>query len=128
MRSSIADIRRRNLARLIDRDFDGNQSAMARACDPENPKPQYFNDLLRPGSGKSFGEKAARNIEARTGLTLGQLDIPDSPLTRDEPKRNEVEDELWRAIESLDRDGKIEALAAIRRIQAKRISSRPSRR
>lgn len=116
----MAKIRRENLARLIERDFDNNRSAIARAYDEDNPKPQYFSDLLREGSGKSFGEKAARKIEEKTGLKAGQLDIPDSPLLHDEARRDRIKDTLRLVIDDLDRDEMREALAAIRKIQGRR--------
>lgn len=124
MENHTAGVRRRNLARLINRDFDGNKSGIARAYDPENPKPQYFSDLIRPDSGKSFGEKAARKIEERTGLLPGQLDIPDSPLLLDESRRSRVKDEIRLALDDLDKDEQREALAAIRKIQLRRNARR----
>lgn len=115
-----AKIRRENLARLIERDFHNNKSEIARAYNEENPKPQYFSDLLSEKSGKSFGEKAARKIEEKTGLRIGQLDIPDSQLLHDESKRDRVADTLRLAIDDLDRDEMREALTAIRKIQGRR--------
>jgi hypothetical protein len=120
MDNYIAEIRRRNLTKLINRDFGGNKSAIARAYDPENPKPQYFSDLIRPDSGKSFGEKAARKIEERTGLQMGQLDIPDSLLLHDDSRRSRIKDEIRLAIDDLDKDEQRELLAAIRKLQGRR--------
>jgi len=120
MENSMAGIRRANLARLIERDFAGNLSAIARIHDPQNPKPQYFSDILRPSSGKSFGEKAARKIEQAVGLVLGQLDIRNSPLLIDHTRKDVVKDTLLSTIDDLDRDEQREALAAIRKIQARR--------
>lgn len=114
-----AEIRRRNLLRLLERDFGGNKSELARAYDSENPKPQYFSDLLRKDSGKSFGEKAARKIEERTGLLPGQLDIPDSELLQDERKRSRLRDEIRRSLDEFGRDEQREVLDAIRRIQSR---------
>lgn len=74
-----ADIRRANLRRLIIRDFQSNQSALAEKL---GSMPSYVNDLLRLDAKKSFGEKAAHRIEIATDLLDGQLDIPDSPLTK----------------------------------------------
>lgn len=74
-----ADIRRANLRRLIERDFDGNQSSLASHV---SKKPSYINDILNPNSGRAFGEKTAYDIETKAGLLDGQLDIPNSPLTR----------------------------------------------
>lgn len=120
MQADMAKIRRQNLSRLIERDFRGNKSEIARAYDEADPKPQYFSDLLRDGSGKSFGEKAARKIEEKTGLKAGQLDIPDSQLLHDESRRNRIKDEVRIAIDDLDRDELREALVAIRKIQGRR--------
>jgi hypothetical protein len=116
----MAKIRRQNLARLIERDFHNNKSELARAYGEENPKPQYFSDLLREASGKSFGEKAARKIEEKAGIKTGQLDIPDSPLLHDETRRDKVKDTLRLVIDDLDRDEMREALVAVRKIQGKR--------
>lgn len=115
-----AHIRRENLARLIRLHFNDNKSEIARAYNPEDPKPSYFSDLLREGSGKSFGEKAARRIEERVGLLPKQLDIPNSPLTMDDTKRNRVKDELRAALDDLNKDEMREALDAIRKIQSRR--------
>jgi hypothetical protein len=116
----MAAIRRKNLARLIERDFSNNKSEIARAYDENDPKPQYFSDLLRENSGKSFGEKAARKIEEKSGLRPGQLDIPDSPLLHDEAKRDRIKDTLRLAIDDLDREEMREALAQVRKIQDRR--------
>lgn len=120
MENQIADVRRRNLVRLIERDFGGNRSEIARTYDSENPKPQYFSDLVRPMSGKSFGEKVARKIEERTGLKSGQLDIPDSQLIQDDTRRSRIKVDLQQALAELDRDEQYEVLATIRKIQARR--------
>lgn len=120
MLNTAAETRRANLKRLIERDYAGNNSAIARIHDPVNPKPNYFSDLLRKDGNKSFGEKAARKIEERVGLKAGQLDIQDSPLTFDDSRRNRLAEELRSAIHDLDRDEQTEALVTIRRIQAKR--------
>jgi hypothetical protein len=120
MENQIADVRRANLFRLIERDFGGNRSHFARVYDEANPRPNYFSDLLRTNSGKSFGEKVARKIEERAGLVMGQLDIPDSPLRQDENRRSRVKDDLRIALDDLDREEMREALEAIRKIQSRR--------
>lgn len=122
MENPMAPIRRRNLAKLIDRDFGGNQSAIARIYNPESPKPSYFSDLLR--GEKAFAEKAARGVEDRIGLKLGQLDIPESPLLYDDSKKNNLSEELHVAIDEMDKDEQREALAAIRKIQSKKRTGR----
>lgn len=113
--------RRMNLARLIERDFRNNRSEIARAYNPEDPKPQYFSDLLRESSRKSFGEKAARRIEERAGLKPGQLDIPDSPLLHDEGKRDKVRDTVRLAVDELDREEMREVLDFVRKLQRRRL-------
>lgn len=118
MENPMAAVRRRNLAKLLERDFGNNQSAIARVYNPESPKPSYFSDLLR--GEKAFAEKAARGIEDRVGLRLGQLDIQDSPLLYDDSKKNNLRDEIHVAVDDLDNEEQREALAAIRKIQAKR--------
>lgn len=122
MENPMAPIRRRNLQRLIDRDFGGIQSAIARAYSPENPTPSYFSDLLR--GKKSFAEVAAFNIEERIGLKVGQLSIPDSPLLYDDSRKNSLKDEIQVALEDLSKEEQREALAAIRKIQSKRAGRR----
>jgi hypothetical protein len=118
MQNPMAAVRRRNLARLIERDFGNNQSSIARLYNPESPKPSYFSDLLR--GEKAFAEKAARAIEDRVGLRLGQLDIQDSPLLYDDAKKNSLKEELRAVIDDMDKDEQREALAALRKIQSKR--------
>jgi hypothetical protein len=112
-----AGIRRANLKRLIQRDFRDNNSNLARAI---RRKATYVSDLTRDETDKSFGERAAGNIEAAIGLMKGQLSVPDSPLLYDQSKRNRVKEELRDVVEELDRNEQEEALAFIRRIQARR--------
>jgi len=120
MENSDADTRRANLRKLIDTWYRGNASAIARDYNPENPKPSYFSDLIRPGTTKSFAEKAARKIEDAVGLQRGQMDIPNSPLLRDESRRSRLKDELRMAIDGLDPDGTKEALIFVRNLQARK--------
>lgn len=123
MGNPTAPTRRENLKRLLERDFAGNQSRLAREAHPDNPSSSYINDLLRnsgPTKLKPFGETAARKIEANIGLKRGQLDIPDSPLTYEAGHGNRVTEELRDAIEDLGHDERLEALALIRRIQSRR--------
>jgi nicotinamide mononucleotide adenylyltransferase len=112
-----ADVRRSNLSRFLKQHYDDNRSALARdyGC-----KQSYISDLLRPESGRSFGEKVARSIEQRTGLQPGQLDIVNSPLLLDESRRDRIKEEVRSAVEDLDRDELREMLAEIRKIQARR--------
>lgn len=69
-----ADIRRSNLRRYIRELFKGNQS---RAASKLGKNPSYINDLLRDAPGKkkkSFGERAARDIERKLSLPRLALD------------------------------------------------------
>jgi hypothetical protein len=75
----IKALRVENLRILLDRDFGGNQTALAKLYNPKNPKPAQINDLLN-NVDRSFGEKLARKLEEVVGLVHGQLDIPNSPL------------------------------------------------
>lgn len=109
-------IRRANLKRLIDERYRGNQSALARAC---GKRPSYFSDLLNVPD-KSFGERAARKIEAAAGLVAGQLDVPESPLLPDESRRDRVKDEVFAMLDELSREDHLELLPEIRRRWLKR--------
>jgi hypothetical protein len=51
-------------------------------------KGAYLADLLKPGSDKSFGEKAARKIEDKLGLYSSELDIENSQLRHDPSKQD----------------------------------------
>ena len=117
MENSDADTRRANLNRLIESQYSGNRSAIARDYNPKEPKPQFFSDLLRKNSGKSFGEKVARKIEEAVGLLKGQLDIPNSPLLRDEARRSRLKDDLRIAIDALDREDQRKTLDFVRALQ-----------
>lgn len=67
----VADTRRLNLRRYVDAHFAGNTSAFSRKL---NRVPSFFNDLF--AGRKSFGEKLARNLESKIGLSSGALDNP----------------------------------------------------
>jgi len=126
MEDPVVKARRQNLKRLIDRDYDGNQSKVARLIQPDRPSQSYINGLLQavPKSEdkkpKSFGEKAARKIEHALGLKRGQLDIPNSALIYDESRRDIARDALHSAVDDLDRHEQQEALSFIRQLQARR--------
>ncbi|MRW86798.1 hypothetical protein GJ698_22260 [Pseudoduganella sp. FT26W] len=66
----IQDIRRQNLRQLI-RDSYGD--SQARFIDETGENQGEISGLLRT---KSFGEKKARNLEKKAGLTAGWLDRP----------------------------------------------------
>lgn len=94
-------IRRANLKRFVANRHGGNLSDLARLYNPAAPKPSYFSDLLREGSGKSFGEKVARQIESAVGLKPEQLDIPDSPLEMGSNPPQTLTEALHLAIDAL---------------------------
>ena len=115
----IAEIRRENLNRLIrERGFSENLSAFARRFEPPI-RSSYIADLIKAGSTKSFGEKAARKFEKAADLLPGQLDIPNSPL-RIDPTKSRIEDELDWAIGQLEPHEKAEILDAAKKMLDKR--------
>lgn len=115
-------IRRENLRRFVATRLDGNNSKLSRLLGNESTA--YVNDLLRPGSTKSFGEKAAATIEEKVGLQAGQLDIKDSPLLMDERRRDRVDEEIREQIAGLTRTEKLELADVIREIYSKRKKTR----
>lgn len=115
-----AKIRRINLKRLIAKRFGRNISAFARIYSQDSPRPNFFSELLKDGSTKSFGEKLARRIEMAASLQRGQLDIPDSPLLLDPNASSRVTYEVHAVLDDLSEAEQAEALAAIRRIQQRR--------
>lgn len=77
---SIFDIRRRNLRRLIQMNFDDNQSLFARTI---NRSESYVNRLLAQTDnehGKNLGEKLARDIESRLRIDPGWFDQQEADL------------------------------------------------
>lgn len=115
-------IRRENLRRFVATRLDNNQSRLSRLLGNESNA--YVNDLLRDGSIKSFGEKAAASIEDKLGLQAGQLDIKDSPLLMDEKRRDRVDEELRELIAGLTKGEKPEALDMLRGLYSKRKKTR----
>jgi hypothetical protein len=93
MKSSLADIRRRRFALLLEERAQGNISELGRLIDRS---PSLTHDLL--SGRKSFGEKIARQIEARLGLGDGDLDREESApsqaaiaLARDIERLSEID-------------------------------------
>jgi hypothetical protein len=82
------------------------------------------NDLLRVGSTKSFGEKAATRIEEKLGLQAGQLDIKDSPLLMDEKRRDHLDEEIRDQIAGLTKNEKQELADVLRDMYLKRKKTR----
>lgn len=115
-------IRRENLRRFVATRLDNNQSRLSRLLGNESNA--YVNDLLREGSTKSFGEKAAASIEDKIGLQSGQLDIKDSPLLMDEKRRDRVDEEIRELIAGLTKGEKPEALDMLRSLYSKRKKTR----
>lgn len=77
---TIFDTRRRNLRRLIQMNFDDNQSLFARTIIRSE---SYINRLLASSDndhGKNLGEKLARDIENRLRLEPGWLDQQEAEL------------------------------------------------
>lgn len=107
-------IRAENLKRLIEMQFRGNASRLARAC---GKKPNYLS-ALKNGK-KSFAEKAARSIEWGAGLIRGQLDIPNSLLLRDPNRRERPRDEVQAVIDDMGEEALRDALPLLRKLQAR---------
>lgn len=80
----IQDIRRARLAQLIDERYEGSQ---ARYIDETGENQGEISALLR--TKKSFGERKARKLEAKSNLPLGWLDTPTDSVAPsvDEPHK-----------------------------------------
>jgi hypothetical protein len=72
----IQDIRRARLAQLIRERYDGSQ---ARFVDETGENQGEVSGLLRT---KSFGERKARKLEAKSNVPPGWLDIEDEEVAR----------------------------------------------
>jgi hypothetical protein len=115
----LATLRRANLQRFLDTKFPGNKSTLARLLGHETPS--YINDLLRTGSGKSFGEKAARRIESAVGLQSGQLDVPNSELLMDMSRRQtDLVEEIENGINDLSNEERQELAHKLAEILGRR--------
>lgn len=69
---SIHETRRRNLQTLVDRDFEGNKSALANAI---GRQASYISRCLSTDRhSKNIGEAFARHIETELGIEAGWLD------------------------------------------------------
>lgn len=108
-------IRRANLRRFVDAHLGGNLSALARKYRPDNPRPNFFSDLLR--GEKHFGEKLAYELETCTGLKYGQLSLKDSPLELREIVRETTSEDI---LEGLTPSERQEALKLIADIKSRR--------
>lgn len=115
-------IRRENLRRFVATKLDGNNSRLSRLLGNESNG--YVNDLLRDGSKKSFGEKAAATIEEKIGLQAGQLDIKDSPLLMDEKRRDKLDEDIRELTAGLTKPEKLELADVLRDMYSKRKKSR----
>ncbi|MCC2961417.1 hypothetical protein LK540_13390 [Massilia sp. IC2-278] len=83
----IQDIRRARLAQLIDERYEGSQ---ARYIDETGENQGEISALLR--TKKSFGERKARKLEAKSNLPIGWLDTPidrPAPTKVGEPEKLE---------------------------------------
>jgi hypothetical protein len=104
-------IRRANLRRFVDTRMRGNLSELARTYRPDNPRPNFFSDLLR--GKKNFGEKLAFELEGCTGLKYGQLSIMDSPLEMREV-RLEQTDDILAGLTATERQEALRLIAGIK--------------
>lgn len=71
-----ADIRREALRRLIQERSGGNA---ARFCDDYGLNPIHIRALIKQGSTKPFGRRAAQNIEKAVGLPPRYLETLSEP-------------------------------------------------
>ncbi len=73
--SEITEIRRTNLIALIDEKFGGNRAAF---CRNTGKHPNLMNLVLsvNPAIRRNIGEKLARDLETKLGLSEGWLDQP----------------------------------------------------
>lgn len=72
--TQITEVRRKNLAAWIEEKFGGNRSAFCRATG----KHQNLINLVlstNPNTRRNIGERLARDIEVRSGMPAGWLDI-----------------------------------------------------
>ena len=67
----IQQLRKSNLRRLIDDQFDGRPYRFAKHC---GKKHGHIFRLLGPNSTRTLGERLARDLEASCELTAGWLD------------------------------------------------------
>lgn len=117
---SIHDIRRRNLQRLLTRDFQGKKSALATAVDRQ---PSYISRCLSEDRHmKNIGEEFARHVERELALPEGWLDQEDYPsmtqptpmtITEGEsrpPDSDEVELPYFREVEMAGGDGRTQVI------------------
>lgn len=72
--TEMTEIRRKNLATLIQEKFQGNRAAFCRAT---GRNPNLINLILsnNPEIRRNLGEKLARGIEEQMGLAEGWLDV-----------------------------------------------------
>lgn len=110
------------MRRFVATKLGGNNSELSRRLGNESTA--YVNDLLREGSTKSFGEKAAASIEEKLGLQAGQLDIKDSPLLMDEKRRDHLDEEIRELFAGLTKNEKVEIADVLREIYSKRKKTR----
>ena len=113
----LPEIRRANLRRFVDAHMGGNLSKLARTYRPDNPRPNFFSDLLR--GAKNFGEKLAYELESCTGLKYGQLSLKESPLEMREVVRDTTSDDILEGLTASERQ---EALKLIADIKSRRKS------
>lgn len=79
---NIADIRRQRLRDLIRERY--SNTARQLAVDAKKPESQ-INDMLANPPRKSFGERVARDLEQRLGLSNGFFDKPTGQFAEVEP-------------------------------------------
>jgi hypothetical protein len=108
------ETRRKNLRRFVDIQYSGNQSALARAIDPEKPAASFLGAVLN--GRKPFGEKLAARIELACGLVSGQLSLPHSPLKMRAGREEELDQAIADQVRLLNFSDKQELLARLSRM------------
>lgn len=103
---ALADIRRANLKRLLERDYGGNRSEVARKyrdhMGRDTFRPGFISDVIR--GKKSFGPALAIDLEAALNIVDGQLSIQDSPLEKRMPEPLNLPEQIKEAISALSAD------------------------
>lgn len=108
----LAWIKRHKSESLCTSDGRVSPSALAVAT---GKKPSYWSDVLRAGSGKSFGEKSARDTESKLEMPPMYLDgtgWPFESVDQDrwerlsERQKGRVEDAMLKAIEMIESENR----------------------
>ena len=113
----IAEIRKANLARLVESQYRGRPSELASRI---NVTVSYVSQL---SSSKKIGSATARKIETASGLERGWMDSDHDPNARSNTERAFMEDpqlqSLVNAFQDLSRADRALLLSIAKRLQAR---------